>query len=458
MNDRLNSCLLALAMMIGVADVEAGRLPNIVVIMADDMGWMDLHVQGNTVLDTPVLDQMAADGIRFTDGYAAAPVCSPTRAAMMTGLAPARLRITNHAPGHKEGFVPEGSSLAGARWTRHLDLSYETIAERLQEAGYTSGFVGKWHLSHRPSDASGGPTEEDLRPEHQGFSLNVGGCSRGGPPSYFAPYRIPAIEEREKGEYLPDRLAEECIDFIREHRQGPFFLNWWNYSVHYPFEAPSDLVEKYQAKVGPGNENPVYSAMIEGMDRSIGRVISELDALGLRENTLLIFKSDNGSFGVDVAPLRGQKGYLWEGGIRVPWIVRWPGVVTSGRVSDVPVISMDLFPTLLEVAGLKPEKKLDGVSLLGLLRGADELPRSTLFFHYPNYAFHNRNRLGSAVREGNYKLIRRYDDDSRELYDLVADIGETTDLAKRLPLVVQRLDAKLDAWLDDVNAAYPFRP
>ena len=458
MNKWIHSSLLGMAMVIGATDAAERALPNIVVIMADDLGWMDLHVQGNERLDTPVLDQLAADGIRFTDGYSASPVCSPTRAAMMTGLAPARLRITNHAPGHPEGFVPDGKSLSGARWTRHLDLGYETIAERLAEAGYKNGFVGKWHLSYRPSSNQTGPTEASLRPEHQGFSLNAGGCSRGGPPSYFSPYRIPALEDGETGEYLPDRLAEECIRFIRQHQAGPFFLTWWNYSVHYPFEAPADLVQKYQARIGPGNENPTYSAMIEGMDRSIGRVLDEVRTLGLQDNTLIIFKSDNGSFGVDVAPLRGQKGYLWEGGIRVPWIVRWPGVVAPGRVSDVPVISMDWFPTLLEIAGLESKKKLDGVSLLPLLRGAERLPRKTLYFHYPNYAFHKRNRLGSALREGPYKLIRRYDDGSRELYNLTEDIGETTDLADRFPLVAERLGSKLDAWLESVNAAYPFQP
>lgn len=436
--------------------VRAGQ-PNIVVIMADDLGWMDLHVQGNKRLDTPSLDKLASEGMRFTDGYAAAPVCSPTRAAMMTGLTPARLKITNHAPGHPDGFVPKGKTVGEAPSVRHLDLGYETIAERLKAAGYSTGFVGKWHLSHRPRNAGDGPTELELRPEHQGFDLNVGGCSRGGPPSYFAPYNIPAIEGLEEGEYLPERLADECIDFVRRNRERPFFLSWWNYSVHYPFQAPKALIEKYESRKGPGNENPTYSAMIEGMDRSIGRFLDRLDELQLASNTLVIFKSDNGSFGVDVAPLRGQKGYLFEGGIRVPWIVRWPGVVEAGSICSEPVISTDVYPTLLEVAGLKPKKRLDGESLLPLLRGQGTLMRDAVYFHYPNYAFHKDNRLGSAIREGDYKLIRRYDDGSLELYNLEQDLGERANLTGQLPQLARRLDAKLSHWLKDVGAQMPVR-
>ena len=432
--------------------------PNIVVIMADDLGWMDLRIQGNKALDTPFLDQLAAEGMRFTNGYAAAPVCSPTRGAMMTGLAPARLQITNHAAGHPDGFVPEGRSLSGAPWTRHLALDYKTVAEHLKEAGYATGFVGKWHLSHRPRNAVDGLREEALRPEYQGFDMNVGGCAYGGPPSYFEPYRIPALSDRAKGEYLPERLADECIEFVRGQKNKRFFLSWWNYSVHYPFQAPESLIKKYEARRGPGNENPTYSAMIEGMDRSIGRFLKALEELNLSNNTLVIFKSDNGSFGVDVAPLRGQKGYLWEGGIRVPWIVRWPGKVQPGTVCDIPVISMDVFPTLLEVVGLEAPDLLDGESLVPILTGRGGLNRDALYFHYPNYAFHKNNRLGSAIREGDYKLIRRYDDGSLELYHLASDLGERTNLSRQLPLLAQRLNAKLGRWLAETGARMPWAP
>ncbi len=433
--------------------------PNVVVIMADDLGWKDLHCQGNERLDTPHLDQLATQGMRFTNGYAAAPVCTPTRAAMMTGLSPARLAITNHAPGNPDRFAPEGAVVAEADWNRHLALDYTTIAERMWEAGYATGFVGKWHLSYRPRSANDGPTEIELRPEHQGFDLNIGGCFRGGPPSYFEPYRIPNIEPRREGDYLPERLADESIAFIEEHRDGPFFLCWWNYSVHYPFEAPEELIAKYKDRVGPGIKNHIYAAQIEGMDRAIGRLLAALDEKGLADNTLVIFNSDNGSNNGDNAPLRGGKGHLHEGGIRVPWIVRWPGVVEANTLCDVPVISMDTYPTILEAVGLSRDdhEARDGVSLLPLLKQAGTLDRDALYFHYPNYAFHKRNRLGSAIREGDFKLIKWYDDDSMELYNLADDIGESRNLAESSPAAVARLAGKLDEWLKETDAKFPVR-
>ena len=419
---------------------------------------MDLHCQGNQRFDTPNIDRLASQGMRFTAAYAAAPVCSPTRAAMMTGQSPARLAITNHAPGHPDGFRPEGSDLQGAEWTRYLALEHVTIAERLKAAGYATGFIGKWHLCYRPPNAKP-PSELNLRAEWQGFDLNIGGCRLGGPPSYFEPYRIPNIEPRREGDYLPERLADESITFIREHRDEPFFLCWWNYSVHYPFEAPEHLIEKYQERVGPGIKNPVYAAMIEGLDTAIGRVLAALDEMELTGDTLVIFKSDNGAYNADSRPLRGAKGHLFEGGIRVPWIVRWPGVVKAGSVCSTPVISMDTYPTVLEAVGLKPDpkKSLDGESIVPLLRQTGTLDRDALYFHYPNYAFHKRNRLGSAIREGDFKLIARYDDGSVELYNLATDIGETTDLSNSSPEMARRLRRKLDAWLEESGAKMPVR-
>jgi len=441
------------------APLRASDRPNIVVIMADDFGWKDLHCYGNKRLDTPNLDRLAAQGTRFTDGYAAAPVCTPTRAAMMTGQSPARLAITNHAPGNGEGFRLPGSNLQAAEWSTFLPLTHETIAERLQFAGYQTGFVGKWHLSHRKGRDDAGKFEPRLRPEHQGFDLNIGGCSYGGPPSYFAPYRIPAINDGPEDEYLPDRLADECIRFVKQSDDKPFFLSWWNYSVHYPFQAPQDLIEKYKNRAGPGISNPTYAAMIEGMDRAIGRFLKWLDDSGHADNTFLIFTSDNGSWGTNIAPLRGQKGHLWEGGIRVPWIIRWPGKIKPATTSSTPIISTDVFPTILEVAGLEPRKNqiLDGVSLIPLLTQSVPLQRDALYFHYPNYAFHKKNRLGSAIRAGHYKLILRYDDNSVELYDLKSDIGETKNLAKREPLVADRLRAQLEDWLQNSKAKLPTR-
>lgn len=425
--------------------------PNIVVIMADDLGWMDLHVQGNELLDTPNVDRLAAQGMRFTDAYAASPVCTPTRAAMMTGLAPARLGITNHAPGHKAGFRPKGAKLVGAEKLNYLRLDHVTIAERLKAVGYATGFIGKWHLSH-PGRGVKNPKEEALRPEHQGFDLNVGGNSRGGPPSYFEPYKISNITPRKVGDYLPERLTDESIAFIREHRDEPLFLCLWNYSVHYPIQAPEHLIEKYKQR--DGVKNPTYAAMIEGMDTALGRLLEELDKLDLSTNTLLIFKSDNGSlFGNE--PLRANKGHLYEGGIRVPWIVRWPAVVEPGSISSVPVISMDTFATILDVVGLAPEKELDGESLLPLLSQTASLERKALYFHYPNYAFHGRNRLGSAIREGDYKLIEWNDDGSLELYNLKEDIGERNNLVKQSPKLAEQLQKQLKTWLKSTGAKMP---
>lgn len=450
----LTTTLLLLINSIGVPDDKLPERPNIVVIMADDLGWMDLHCQGNRLLDTPHLDRLAIQGMRFTDGYAAAPVCSPTRAAMMTGLAPARVGLTNHAPGHPEGFHPEGSQLREAAWIRHLPLDHVTIAERLRDAGYATGFIGKWHLSHRPGADAQGKFEPRLRPEHQGFELNVGGCSFGGPPSYFEPYKIPNISPRREGEYLADRLSDESIAFVKQHKAEPFFLCWWNYSVHYPMQAPEKLIEKYKSR--PEVDRPVYAAMIEAMDSAIGKLLAALDENGLTDNTLVIFKSDNGSL-YGNAPLRANKGYLYEGGIRVPWIIRWPAVVQPNSICSTPVISMDTFPTILEAAGVDfPADEIwDGESLLPILTQSGSLKRDSLFFHYPNYAFHKGNRLGSAIRQGDYKLIKWYDNNSYELYDLAADLGETQDISKLNPDIVQEMLAKLNGWLEETNAQMP---
>lgn len=445
--------LIPWTVILGNVDVRADSRPNVIVIMADDLGWMDLHCQGNDLLDTPNLDRLASQGMRFTDAYAAAPVCTPTRAAMMTGQAPARLAITNHAPGNPD-YVSKETNLQGADWTTYLSLDHVTIAETLKQAGYATGFIGKWHLSHRPGRDEQGPLEPRLRPEFQGFDLNIGGCRFGGPPSYFEPYKIPNITPRRDGDYLPERLADESIEFLRTNRDGPFYLCWWNYSVHYPIQAPAELVKKYKQRAGI--ENPGYAAMIEGMDTSIGRVLDAVDDMGLSENTLLIFTSDNGSlFGNK--PLRRNKGYLYEGGIRVPWIVRWPGKVTPGTTCDTPVITTDTYPTILEAVGvpIAKDRICDGESIVPLLRQSGSLKRNSLYFHYPNYAFHKQNRLGSAIRQGKHKLIHWYDDDSTELYDLTDDIGEEVNLASRQPELTAKLREKLGHWLTEVDAKMP---
>ncbi|MEM8734915.1 MAG: sulfatase [Planctomycetota bacterium] len=435
---------------------------NVVVIMADDLGWRDLHCYGNEEIDTPYLDQFATEGMLFTDAYAASPVCSPTRAAMMTGLTPARLRITNHAPGHTDGFAPDGATVREADWVRNLDLSYVTIAERLKAQGYATAHIGKWHLSHVERGKNSAAKERALRPEHQGFDINIGGTRRGGPPSYFSPYKNDALPDGEVGEYLPERMADEAIQFVESRQDEPFFLSWWPFSVHYPMEAREHVIEKYRAR--KKIKDPAYAAMIEGMDASIGRFLKALDDLGLRENTLVIFKSDNGGYNGDNRPLRGMKGMIFEGGIRIPWVVRWPGVVTPGSTCSTPVVSTDVYPTIMEAisgnddAEMKEASRtIDGESLIPLLQQSDEWKREALYFHYPNYAFHKKNRLASAVRVGDFKLIKRYDDSSLELYNLKSDIGESENLVGSDRERVEKMSRMLESWLDETAASLPTR-
>ena len=413
---------------------------------------VDLHVQGNAAVHTPNIDRLAAEGMRFTDNYAAAPVCSPTRAAILTGLSPARLAITNHLP-EQARFIPDNPKVLPARTLDHLPLEHVTIAERLKEAGYATGFIGKWHLS------GPGKGKPEFEPTAQGFDINIGGCGYGGPPTFFDPYRIPNLEPRRKGEYLPERLADEALSFMKTQKEAgdPFMLFLWNYTVHWPMEAPKDLLEKYASHNGPGLNDPRYGAMIEAMDQSIGRVLKGLDDMGLREETLVIFTSDNGGFGgvADNRPLRKEKGYLYEGGIRVPLIMRWPGKIEPGVISAEPVVSMDLYPTLLEVAGLEVPGELDGESLIPVLQSTGDLERDSLFFHYPNYAFHRGNRLGSAMRQGPYKLIENFDDGSLELYHLDEDMSEARNLAKADPDRASRMAKRLDEWRKASGARLP---
>jgi arylsulfatase A len=442
---------------------ETAKPPPILLIMTDDQGWMDLGCQGNKRLRTPRLDALAKEGVRFTDAYSASPVCSPARAALITGLAPARLRITQHGP-DGPGFWPADRPVQPPPAEHVLPLETVTLAERLKKAGYATGFFGKWHLSgeHDPRNAqAGGP---DFWPEHQGFDVNVGGCGFGGPPTYFDPYRIPAIKPRRAGEYLTDRLADEAVTFIKAHRDQPFFVCLWTYNPHYPFEAPAELVKNYEGQTGPGLKNPIYAAQIEATDRAIGTVLDALQRLALAEETLVIFTSDNGGWdgATDNRPLRSGKGDLYEGGLRVPLIVRWPRLVASGKpvppgtVNETPVVLMDLSATVLDAAGipLGKDETLDGVSLRTVLEGK-ELPPRPLYFHYPHYAWHKSNRPGGAIRAGSHKLIRRYDDDSLELFDLTQDLGERRNLASQQPELAARLNAMLEKWLETTGAQLP---
>tara|TARA_B100000614_G_scaffold202527_2_gene183990 strand:- start:351 stop:1721 length:1371 start_codon:yes stop_codon:yes gene_type:complete len=427
--------------------------PNVLFILIDDMGWMDLGCQGNKNLRTPNIDNLAKGGMRFTDAYAPAPVCSPTRAAIITGQSPARLQITNHLP-HQDRFTPKDSKLLPAKMLNHLSLESETLAERLKkDAHYATAFIGKWHLYTG--------RDKKYNPLNQGFDINIGGCSYGGPPTFFDPYRIDFLPDRKEGEYLPNRLADEAIAFISEQnsKDKPFFVALWNYTVHWPMEAPDKLVEKYKNLPVKGYRDHRYAAMIEAMDIAIGKVLKSLDDLNITEETLVIFTSDNGPFGGvgDASPLRADKGHLYEGGIRVPLIVRWPGKVEAGAVEETPVILTDLHPTILSATGLDLNSTIpnDGHNLLPLLKGKEKLKNRAVYWHYPNFAFHRDNRLGSAIREGDHKLIHFYDTDSVELYNLKNDIGEKNDLSGKMPQLASRLKNKLKVWLQDSGAVMP---
>ena len=427
--------------------------PNVLFILIDDMGWMDLGCQGNKNLRTPNIDNLAKGGMRFTDAYAPAPVCSPTRAAIITGQSPARLQITNHLP-HQDRFTPKDSKLPPAKMLNHLSLESETLAERLKkDAHYATAFIGKWHLYTG--------RDKKYNPLNQGFDINIGGCSYGGPPTFFDPYRIDFLPDRKEGEYLPNRLADEAIAFISEQnsKDKPFFVALWNYTVHWPMEAPDKLVEKYKNLPVKGYRDYRYAAMIEAMDIAIGKVLKSLDDLNITEETLVIFTSDNGPFGGvgDASPLRADKGHLYEGGIRVPLIVRWPGKVEAGAVEETPVILTDLHPTILSATGLDLNSTIpnDGHNLLPLLKGKEKLKNRAVYWHYPNFAFHRDNRLGSAIREGDHKLIHFYDTDSVELYNLKNDIGEKNNLSGKMPQLASRLKNKLKVWLQDSGAVMP---
>ena len=430
--------------------------PNILFIMADDLGWMDLGCQGNKLIETPHLDRMASEGMRFTDAYAAAPVCSPTRCSVLTGQAPARIGLTTHLPGR---FFPKDDRPQPAILKTHLETEHVTIAERMKEAGYTNAFLGKWHIA--PSVSSGGRVAEEFSPIGQGFDVNIGGTSYGGPPSFFSPYKNAELKDGPEGEYLPDRLTDETIQFIKKNKSKPWMVHLWYYTPHWPMQAPEALVNKYKDIRGPGLRDHRYAAMIEAMDSAIGRLLKALDSSGLAENTLVIFTSDNGGFAgvADPRPLRQSKGHLYEGGIRVPMIARWPGVVPAGELCNVPVISMDYYPTFLAMAGLEPsDKPIDGENLLPLLRNDGRLKRRRLFFHFPNYAWHMDNRLGGVVREGQWKLLRNYDDGSLELYNLSKDLSEKSNLVRKEKALAMRLDGELSKWLKETGAPMPRPP
>jgi len=417
--------------------------PNVIVVLVDDMGWKDLSCQGSDFYETPHIDRLAASGMRFTSGYAACTVCSPTRAALLTGMYPARLHVTDWIAGHER---PQ-AQLRIPAWTKHLPREAVTIAERLQAAGYATASIGKWHL--------GGA---DFSPPCQGFDLNRGGTDKGQPPSYFAPYGIETLPDGPPGEYLTDREAAEAVSFIEANRDRPFLLYLPHHGVHAPIQAKPEVAARYAAKrPGIPPKLAAYAAMVESVDEAVGSILAVLDRLGLRERTAIFFTSDNGGQAsiTDMRPLRAGKGSPWEGGVRVPFIVSWPGVTQPGTTSDLPVITPDIAATILDLtaAGSDPAQPLDGTSLAGVLRGGG-LDRDAISWHYPHYHPGGATPY-SAIRSGPWRLVHFYEDDRDELYDLEADPGETTDLAGAQPDTTADLRRTLAAWLTAVGGQVP---
>jgi arylsulfatase A len=447
-------CAIAWLPLTAVA-ASATRPPNVVLIVIDDLGWADLGCYGSRYHRTPNLDRLATQGMRFTQAYAACPVCSPTRAAIMTGKYPARLHVTDWIPGLD---VTPNRRLARPDFRQELPLEETTIAEVLRDGGYATAAIGKWHL--------GG---EGFEPTRQGFALAKGGNAAGGVQSHFAPYlrnnrSLPGLEDSPAEEYLADRLTAEAERFIDDNKDHPFFLYLPHYSVHTPLNGKSELIKRYQSAPASGLQaNPVYAAMVESMDDSVGRVMQKLDELKLADNTLFIFTSDNGGLATtegpktpatNNGPLREGKGYLYEGGIRVPLIVRWPAGVKAGVTCAAPTSSYDLFATIAHVCR-RPAPPTDGVSIRPLLAGAAEVAeRDTLYWHYPHYSPQG-GKPGGAIRQGEYKLIEFYEQGRRELFNVVRDVSESTNLADVEPERVERMAGLLDDWRIRVGAQMP---
>jgi arylsulfatase A-like enzyme len=454
--------------------------PNFVLILIDDLGWKDLGCYGSEYYETPNLDRLAREGMRFTDAYASCPVCSPTRASILSGKYPATVGVTDWIDWGKH-VHPARGKLIDVPYIDHLPLEEKSLASALKERRYNTWHVGKWHLGGEP-----------YHPDEHGFDVNVAGCQWGMPfNGYFSPYDIPTLENGPEGEYLTDRLTDEAIRLIEQNDEKPFFLNLWYYSVHTPIQAKPEYIERFESKakamgldrIEPFEEgdffpcehkknrrivrrlvqsDPAYAAMVYGLDENIGRLLEAIDRAGQAENTVVIFTSDNGGLATaegsptSNAPLSEGKGWMYEGGTREPLIVRWPGVVKPGSQCSVPVTSTDFYPTMLQAAGLDlmPEQHCDGVSLLPLLKGAGILNREAIFWHYPHYG-NQGGTPGSSVRAGDHKLIEFFEDGHVELYDLKEDIGEERDLTQVEPELARQLYEMLADWREKVEAKIP---
>ena len=460
---RYNLCLLVFSFTIVHFSSFADKPLNVVFFLIDDLGWKDIGASGSNYYKTPHIDQLAKEGMRFTNGYAACNVCSPTRAAIMAGKYPARLLLTQWLPSGR--WDAKKNKLQEARYLSNLPLEEFTVAEALREGGYKTAFMGKWHLGPLPY----------YYPEHQGFDINVAGRDYGAPGSYWYPFegswRIPTTDfkvfkespiEGKEGDYLTDRLMEEGDKFIRENSEKPFFLMMSLYAVHSPLQGKPEKVARYEKVPKEQRQgDPRYAAMVETVDDGVGRLMTALREMEIEESTLVIFTSDNGgmSKATDNSPLRANKGSNYEGGLRVPVIVKWPGVTEPGSISDEPVISTDFYPTILGATGLpkRPLQHVDGVDLSSVLKGRSRIDRPSLFWHYPHYNQHPENFPATVIRKGHWKLIEILDTGELELYNLALDVGEQNNLADAHSGLTQSLLAEMRAWREEVNAD-PMRP
>ncbi len=455
------------------------KKPNIIFILIDDLGWKDLSIYKSEFYETPNIDSLSEDGVIFLNAYTASPLCSPTRASIMTGKYPARLGITNYIGGRERGKLipPENKE--------YLPFEEKTIAKALKEAGYRTYHIGKWHLGEKP-----------YWPENHGFDKNIGGCEWGSPRyGYFSPYRIPTLEDGEEGEYLTDRLTDEAIKIIKETEE-PFFIYLSHYAVHVPIQVPEKYVPKYKEKVKKlrldkvktfetgeyfpcehkkhlrvvrrlVQSDPYYAGMIENLDENIGRVINTLKETGKYGNTIIIFTSDNGGLSTAEGsptcnfPLREGKGWIEEGGVRVSLIIRWPGITEKLRknVCEVPVISTDFYPTILEMASLPliPEQHKDGMSIVPVLKGEEKMEREAIFFHFPHYGNQGGSPSSSIISNG-WKLIYSYEYEKYFLYNLKEDVQEKQNLIDKNPSELKKLKEILWTFIEETGAKLPKKP
>lgn len=414
---------------------------NVIFFLVDDMGYADIGPYGNTYHKTPHLDQLAVEGMLFTDAYAAAPNCSPTRGSILSGKWPARTAITQYLPGNVLPFA----KLLQPDLPKGLAVEEGVIAKPLQAAGYKTASIGKWHL--------GGGT---YGPEAHGFDVSFAGGHWNAHESMFAPHPYVAVPKEKDGDYLTDRLTEESLQFIDANRANPFFLYLPYYAIHSPIEAKEELIDGYENRDDPSDRNnATYAAMVEGVDQSVGRILDQIELLGLTEKTVVFFFSDNGGVPSRAfnGPFRSGKGFLWEGGIRVPLIVKWPGVTPAGSRSNTPVTSVDFYPTILDLAGVSdvPGHTSDGESLVPLLNQSGALQREAIFWHYPHYSNAGAKPTG-AIRKDQWKLIEFFEEDRVALYNLQADPAESEDLSTSNPILADSLRMSLEAWRMEVRA------